>query len=69
MTAINCGKLLMKKGGSFQKKRFLFFFKSSMGGGVLTPKPLRAYATDARQPHAAVVMLKIFIRKELNDAF
>ena len=40
----NFGNLCMKKGGSFQKERFSFLLKSSMGGGV-TPKSPRAYAT------------------------
>ena len=33
----NFGNLCMKKGGSFQKERFLLFFKSLMGG--FDPQP------------------------------
>ena len=45
MTAISANSA-WKKGGSFQRERFLLFFKSSMeGGGEVNPPPLRAYAT------------------------
>ena len=42
----NFGNLGMKKGCSFQKERFSFFFKSLMEG-VLTPEPPGAYATGS----------------------
>ena len=43
----NFGNLCVKKGGSFQKERFSFFFSHQWGGGFdpRNPPPPLAYAT------------------------
>ena len=42
----NFGNLCMKNGGSFQKERFSFLLKSSMGGGLTPNPPVRAPLTE-----------------------